>query len=328
MLITTAHLAARRLFYVLLASALIVGCDRPQIDSPMPESTGQMEEVNEAEEVDEEDISLEVTIDHSEIRFSSTAVELEDGFVSSDARRPMIGGASYVIPLHEALQAAAGSGGEFSDPVALRVEAVVPARSLVEVIHTMSQTSSMPIEWEVDALDDLTQPAGYGEIARESAPETGGGRGQRLHLAVAADGIYISPSFATLNEATEEGVPTVAMVNDDADIEEMSAQARAAMQRGDTDEASRLLHEIVEAYDLMEVYNQLRILKNEYSEETRISILSEHFMPVAVLDWFRALSRATLTEESYEDRDKFWTALTEEEPAEAMFPDINFSIMR
>ncbi len=151
-----------------------------------------------------------------------------------------------------------------------------------------------------------------------------------LTVTVQTKGFTIAASEAVLQPrgGCPSPGPTICLAKQNVDVAAKFQRAREAFAAGNQVGGEAEMKEALDAFNWVELYNQLVRIKNEYKEETIIKISADPDTPYSAIVRLMDVSRFRLEKDSYSQPSEFWNAGYRSSGAgqDELFPDPILSI--
>lgn len=146
-----------------------------------------------------------------------------------------------------------------------------------------------------------------------------------LTVSVASKGFGIAASGGVLPEMPGCPVPgpTICLSDQKIDVPAKFQRSRELFDKGQSGQGEAEMKQALNAYNWIELYNQLVKIKKEYREETVIKIAADPNVPYSAIVRVMDVSRFWLEKDTYSKPSEFWNATYKKSGNEftELFPD-------
>ncbi|RAL24996.1 hypothetical protein DL240_01940 [Lujinxingia litoralis] len=205
---------------------------------------------------------------------------------------------------------------------------LAPMMNLVIILIPMLLLSVVFLEVSVI---NVTMPVGGAATSDREKPEEDK---QPLNLAISmsAQGFYITAAGTKMQPmpGCPTGGPSICLEDDSIDTAARFEEARRLYAADDKVRGEEVLLEGLSAYNYRELYNRLSIIKNEFPEETTVTLTADDKLPFALTTRVMDVVRYRLEEDSYDSNAEFWDSKprAEGDTYAILFGDPAFGMMQ
>ncbi|RVU42299.1 hypothetical protein EA187_17075 [Lujinxingia sediminis] len=204
---------------------------------------------------------------------------------------------------------------------------LAPMMNLVIILIPMLLLSVVFMEVSVI---NVTMPLGGATTSHRTEPEDDK---QPLNLAISmtAQGFYITAAGTKMQPmpGCPTGGPSICLEDDSVDPGARFEESRRLYASSDKIRGEEVLLEGLGAYNYRELYNRLSTIKNEFPEETTVTLTADAELPFALTTRVMDVVRFRLEEDSYDNNEDFWAAKprTEGDTYSILFGDPAFGVL-